>query len=108
VGDAGQWRARETTFAPGAAPAWTRDGSALVQGKLADLIVVNGNPRQDLKAAADVRLAIKNGRVLSQDEILAPARTKAQIEARKLALAAPDGLCRAQPWHCEAGEGHAH
>ena len=107
MGDAGQWRARETTFAPGAAPAWTRDGSALVQGKLADLIVVNGNPRQDLKAAADVRLAIKNRRVLSQDEILAPA-TKAQIEARKLALAAHEGLCRAQPRHCEAGEGHAH
>jgi len=84
------------------------DLGTIEQGKLADLIVVNGNPLQDLKAAADVRLVIKNGRVYTQDEILAPARTKEQVEARRLALQAQEGLCRAQPQHCETGEGHAH
>ena len=84
------------------------DLGTIERGKLADLIVVNGNPLQDLKAAADVRLVIKNGRVYTQDEILAPARTKEQVEARRLALQAQEGLCRAQPQHCETGEGHAH
>ncbi|MCC2959535.1 hypothetical protein LK540_03725 [Massilia sp. IC2-278] len=81
---------------------------AIEKDKLADLIVVNGNPLQDLKAAADVRLVIKNGRVFTQDEILAPARTKEQVEARRLALQAQERLCREQPHHCESEEGHAH
>jgi len=85
------------------------DLGTVEQGKLADLIVVNGNPLQDLKAAADVRLVVKNGRVLTQDEILAPARTKEQVEARRLALQAQEKLCRELPHHCEEEEGgHAH
>lgn len=84
------------------------DLGTVEKGKLADLIVVNGNPLQDLKAAADVRLVIKNGRVYTQDEILAPARTAEQREARRLALQAQERLCREQPRHCESGEGHAH
>ncbi|MFC0252078.1 amidohydrolase family protein [Massilia consociata] len=85
------------------------DLGTVEKGKLADLIVVRGNPLADLRAAADVRLVIKNGRVITQDEILAPARTPEQLKARELALEAQERFCHEQPVQCgEAGGGHAH
>ena len=84
------------------------DLGTVEKGKLADLIVVNGNPLADLRAAADVRLVIKNGRVFTLDEILAPARTPQQLAARRLALEAQEKLCRDEPHHCEEAGGHAH
>ncbi|MEN3277366.1 MAG: hypothetical protein V7631_3156 [Massilia sp.] len=84
------------------------DLGTVEKGKLADLIVVRGDPLQDLRAAADVRLVIKNGRVFTQDEILAPARTPQQLAARRLALEAQEKMCRADPHACEEGGGHAH
>lgn len=84
------------------------DLGTVEKGKLADLVVVNGNPLADLRAAADVRLVIKNGRVFSLDEILAPARTPQQLAARRLALEAQERLCRDEPQHCEEAGGHAH
>ena len=84
------------------------DLGTVEKGKLADLIVVNGNPLADLRAAADVRLVIKNGRVFTQDEILAPARTPEQLAVRRLALEAQERLCREEPQHCEEAGGHAH
>ena len=77
-------------------------------GKLADLIAVGGNPLADLRAAADVRFVVKNGRVITLPEILAPAQTPAQLEARRQALAAQEKLCRDEPDHCAQGGGHAH
>ncbi|QNA89107.1 amidohydrolase family protein [Massilia sp. Dwa41.01b] len=68
-----------------------KDLGTVEKGKLADLIAVRGDPLTDLRAAADVRLVIKNGRVFTQDEILAPARTPAQMAARRLALEARKG-----------------
>ena len=84
------------------------DLGTVEQCKLADLVVVRGDPLADLRAAADVRLVIKNGRVFTQDEILAPARTPEQRAARRLALAAQEKLCRDEPHHCEEAGGHAH
>ncbi|XYJ08388.1 amidohydrolase family protein [Telluria sp. B2] len=84
------------------------DLGTVEKGKLADLVVVNGNPLADLRAAADVRLVIKNGRVFTLDEILAPARTPQQLAARRLALEAQEKLCRDEPHHCEEAGGHAH
>jgi Tol biopolymer transport system component len=77
-------------------------------GKLADLIAVGGDPLLDLRAAADVRLVVKNGRVITQAEILAPARTPQQLEARRQALAAHERLCREEPQQCEPAGGHVH
>ncbi|MBD8528538.1 MULTISPECIES: amidohydrolase family protein [unclassified Massilia] len=86
-----------------------KDLGTVEEGKLADLVVVGGNPLADVRAAADVRLVVKNGRVYTLDEILAPARTPAQLAARRLALQAREKLCREEPRHCEAEEGgHAH
>lgn len=85
-----------------------KDLGTVEEGKLADLILVRGDPLADLRAAADVRVVLKNGRVLTQDEILAPARTPAQLAARRLALEAQQKLCRDEPAHCEEPGGHAH
>jgi cytosine/adenosine deaminase-related metal-dependent hydrolase len=85
-----------------------KDLGTVEQGKLADLIVVRGDPLADLRAAADVRLIIKNGRVFTQADILAPARTPEQLAARRLALEAQEKLCRQDPHHCEEAGGHAH
>lgn len=42
-------------------------------------------------------------------EILAPAQTPEQLEARRQALAARETLCREEQHHCEEpGGGHAH
>jgi len=84
------------------------DLGTIEKGKLADLIAVRGNPLLDLRAAAAVQVVLKNGRVFTQDDILAPARTPAQIEALRLALAAQEKLCRDEPEHCEEPGGHAH
>ncbi|GAB3387882.1 hypothetical protein [Massilia agri] len=69
---------------------------------------MRGDPLADIRAAAAVQFVVKNGRVITVDEILAPARTPRQLEARRQALAAQDAFCRRDPAHCAEGGGHAH
>jgi hypothetical protein len=84
------------------------DLGTVERGKLADLVAVRGDPLADLKAAAAVQFVVKNGRVITVDEILEPARTPQQLEARRLALQAQERYCRVEPDHCAEGGGHAH
>jgi hypothetical protein len=51
---------------------------------------------------------LEERRIFTLPDILAPARTPAQLEARRLALEEQERLCREQPVHCEEGGGHAH
>ena len=44
------------------------------RGKVADLIIVHGNPLADLRSAYRVRTVIANGRVLDLDELVRPRR----------------------------------
>jgi hypothetical protein len=39
-------------------------------GRLADLVVVEGNPLEDINATRNVRRVIANGRVYGMDELL--------------------------------------
>ena len=39
---------------------------SIAPGKLADLIVLNADPRDDLKNTTDIHLVIKNGQVVSE------------------------------------------
>jgi Tol biopolymer transport system component len=66
------WQALETaTSLP--ARAWhVSDLGTLEKGKIADLIIVGGDPLTDIKDAADVRYVMKNGILMPIDEILAP------------------------------------
>ncbi|WP_371873469.1 amidohydrolase family protein [Massilia phyllostachyos] len=84
------------------------DLGTVEKGKLADLIAVRGDPLADVNAAEAVQFVVRNGRVITQDEILAPARTPQQLEARRQALAAQEPLCRDDPGHGAEGGGHAH
>lgn len=58
----------------GAADILGRDNlGVLAAGRIADVIVVGGNPAQDIRATRDVRTVIQNGRVLEMEALLAAA-----------------------------------
>ena len=48
------------------------DLGTVESGKLADLVLVEGNPLRRIEDAADVRLVIKDGRARSVDQLIAP------------------------------------
>jgi Tol biopolymer transport system component len=67
------WQALETaTYLPAKAYALEKDLGTLEPGKLADLIIVAGDPLTDIKAAADVQCTMKNGVIHSVGEIISP------------------------------------
>jgi imidazolonepropionase-like amidohydrolase len=51
-----------------------RDLGSIEVGKIADMLVVRGNPLEDVRHAADIELIIKNGVGITVDEILARYR----------------------------------
>lgn len=85
-----------------------KDLGSIEPGKLADLVIVEGNPLQDLKAAANVEYVIKNGRVFSLAQILAPFKTPVAMKARAKAIAAYKKLCGKHAHACDASTTHAH
>jgi Tol biopolymer transport system component len=77
-------------------------------GKVADLVLVRGNPLDDLKAAANVEYVIKNGNAFTQAQILAPFKTPLALAARRNAILAYNKLCRQNAAHCGETGNHAH
>ncbi len=49
---------------------------SIEEGKIADLVIVRGNPLEDVRAARDVRFVFARGRLHSPDELLAGAEGK--------------------------------
>lgn len=84
-----------------------KDLGSVEVGKLADLAVVNGDPLQDLKAAANVQYVVKNGVVYSLAQILAPFKAPVQVAARRKAIVALQKICRQEPHACDT-TAHAH
>ena len=73
------WEALETaTSMATKAYGYDKDLGTLEPGKLADLIIVDGDPLTDINNAAKVQCVIKNGTVHSLDEIAAPFTTIAK------------------------------
>jgi hypothetical protein len=67
------WQALETaTILPAKAFGLSHDLGTLEPGKLADLILVSGDPLKDVKAAAAVECVMKNGVLWSVGSIMAP------------------------------------
>ncbi|WP_192805136.1 amidohydrolase family protein [Noviherbaspirillum aerium] len=84
-----------------------KDLGTIEAGKLADLVMVRGNPLADLKTAANVEYVMKNGLNFSVGQILEPFKTPAAIAARKKSLIAYRILCAKD--HNDCGHGmHAH
>ncbi|GAA0211295.1 amidohydrolase family protein [Saccharothrix mutabilis subsp. mutabilis] len=50
------------------------DLGSVEEGKLADLVVVGGDPSRDVAALADVRMVVRNGVLSTVDELLEPYR----------------------------------
>jgi len=67
------WQALETATSM-AAKAWHVDSElgTLEKGKVADLIIVSGNPLKNIGDAVNVQYVMKNGTFMSVQEILAP------------------------------------
>jgi Tol biopolymer transport system component len=67
------WQALETATSM-AAKAWhvSDDLGTLEKGKVADLIMVSGDPLKNIQDAANVRYVMKNGNLMSVKEIMAP------------------------------------
>jgi imidazolonepropionase-like amidohydrolase len=55
-----------------------RDLGTVEPGKLADLLVVDGNPLQRIDDAADVRVVIQNGRPHTVAGLIEPYRAAAR------------------------------
>jgi Tol biopolymer transport system component len=67
------WRALQTaTLLPAKAFGVANDLGSLEPGKLADLVLVSGNPLTDIKAAANVQFVMKGGHLYSVAELTAP------------------------------------
>ena len=61
---------RTATVTPAAALAL--DAGSIAPGKLADLLIVEGNPLVDIASARRIRRVIANGRVIEMAELLRP------------------------------------
>lgn len=67
------WRALQTaTLLPAKAFGVEKDLGSLEPGKLADLVLVSGDPLRDIKDAANVQFVMKSGRLYSIQELAAP------------------------------------
>ena len=67
------WQALQTaTLFPAKTFGLEKDLGTVEPGKLADLAIVAGDPLKDIKAAANVKLVVKDGRVYSVEELMAP------------------------------------
>jgi Tol biopolymer transport system component len=67
------WEALQTaTLLPAKAYGYGKDLGSLEAGKLADLVMVSGDPLRDIKDAANVQRVMVDGRLYSTAELMAP------------------------------------
>ena len=67
------WQALQTaTLLPAEAFGVASDLGTIEPGKLADLVLVSGDPLRDIKDAANVHSVMKNGRLYSVSDLIMP------------------------------------
>jgi imidazolonepropionase-like amidohydrolase len=71
------WEALQTaTLLPAKAYGYGKDLGSLEAGKLADLVMVSGDPLRDIKDAANVQRVMVDGRLYSTTELMEPFARK--------------------------------
>ncbi len=71
------WEALKTaTLLPARAFGYGKDLGSLEAGKLADLVLVSGDPLRDIKDAANVQRVMVDGRLYSTAELMSPFAKK--------------------------------
>jgi Tol biopolymer transport system component/imidazolonepropionase-like amidohydrolase len=71
------WEALQTaTLLPARTFGYGKDLGSIEAGKLADLVMVSGDPLRDIKDAANVRTVMVDGRLYSTAELMAPFAAK--------------------------------
>jgi imidazolonepropionase-like amidohydrolase len=71
------WEALQTaTLLPAKTFGYGKDLGSLEAGKLADIVMVAGDPLRDIKDAANVRRVMVDGRLYSIGELMAPFAKK--------------------------------
>jgi amidohydrolase family protein/WD40 repeat protein len=96
------WEALQTaTLFPARVYGVDKDLGSLEPGKLADLILVAGNPMQNIRDLANIQGTIRNGRLFSVAELMAPfAASQASVATKAQAVSAVIPLSsRAQAEH---------
>ena len=63
---------RTATYYPAKKMGVEEDLGTIESGKIADLLFVKGNPLQDIKDTVNVQMVMKDGKVYSIDDIIAP------------------------------------
>ncbi|MCQ6276750.1 amidohydrolase family protein [Bacillus sp. V3B] len=63
---------RTATYYPAKKMGVENDLGTIEPGKIADLVFVEGNPLEDIKNTVNVQLVIKDGKVYSVEDIIAP------------------------------------
>jgi Tol biopolymer transport system component len=82
------WEALQTaTLFPARAYGVDKDLGSLEPGKLADLIVVSGNPLQNIRDVANIQGTIRNGRLFSSADLMAPFASPQAKAATKVQAA---------------------
>ena len=72
------WEALQTaTLLPARAFGVEQELGTLEAGKLADMVMVSGNPLEDIKDAANVQQVMKSGRLYSVSDLMKPFQTSA-------------------------------
>ncbi|WP_342540036.1 amidohydrolase family protein [Heyndrickxia sp. FSL K6-6286] len=51
----------------------------LQEGKIADLVILNKNPLENIKHTQDINLIVKGGKVYSQEEILSSIPSEEEV-----------------------------
>jgi cytosine/adenosine deaminase-related metal-dependent hydrolase len=73
---------------------------SIERGKIADLIMVNGNPLEDVANAASVELVMKNGLVYTIADIIQPYVTASALNERNRMFAERAKRCRGDVVKC--------
>ena len=66
-----------------------KDLGSIEPGKLADLVIVDGNPLSDIRDARKINTVIKNGEVYDMDRLMSPTSPGAKSQAKSTVTATP-------------------